>query len=110
MELAAENATLSRENAALHEAVTARDRFLAVAAHELRNPMTPIRGRVQLLRQMLRRGACDGALASKMEQGLEQVEWLIEQYVKRATTLLDDAPRREPCAHDPTLAGSVLFL
>ncbi|MET0528460.1 MAG: HAMP domain-containing sensor histidine kinase [Microvirga sp.] len=89
VELAAENATLSRENAALREAVTARDRFLAVAAHELRNPMTPIRGRVQLLRQMLQRGAGDRALASKMEQGLEQVEWLIEQYVKRATTLLD---------------------
>jgi two-component system OmpR family sensor kinase len=88
-ELAAENSRLSRENAALHEAVTARDRFLSVAAHELRNPMTPIRGCVQLLRQMLRRGAGDGALASKMEQGLEQVEWLIEQYVKRATTLLD---------------------
>jgi signal transduction histidine kinase len=38
---------------------------------------------------MLRRDDGDDALVSKIEQGLEQVEWLIEQYVKRATTLLD---------------------
>jgi two-component system, OmpR family, sensor kinase len=88
VELVTENAKLSRENAALREAVAARDTFLAVAAHELRNPMTPIRGRVQLLRRMLRKSA-DDAFMPKLERGLEQVEWLIEQYVKRATTLLD---------------------
>jgi hypothetical protein len=42
-ELAIEIARLSRENVELREAVTARDRFLAVATPELRNPMTPIR-------------------------------------------------------------------
>ena len=68
----------------------ARDAFLAVAAHELRNPMTPIRGRVQLLRRMLQRSGDDkDALVVKMDKGLERVEGLIEQYIKRATTLLE---------------------
>ena len=47
------NAELVEQNAQLSEAVAARDAFLAVAAHELRNPMTPIVGRVQRLRRML---------------------------------------------------------
>jgi len=88
-ELTAENAKLAHENATLREAIMARDAFLAVAAHELRNPMTPIRGRVQLLRRMLRRDDDNDALMAKMEKGLEQVERLVEQYIKRATTLLE---------------------
>jgi two-component system, OmpR family, sensor kinase len=88
-ELTAENAKLAHENTALREAVMARDAFLAVAAHELRNPMTPIRGRVQLLRRILRRDDDKDVLVAKMEKGLEQVEGLIEQYIKRATTLLE---------------------
>lgn len=36
----------------LSEAVTARDAFLAVAAHELGNPMTPIALRLHLLRRL----------------------------------------------------------
>ncbi len=35
---------LRRQNAELIEAVAVRDTFIAVAAHELRNPMTPIVG------------------------------------------------------------------
>ena len=90
LELATTNAKLSHENTSLSEAIMARDAFLAVAAHELRNPMTPIRGRVQLLRRMLQRSGDDkDALVVKMDKGLEQVEGLIEQYIKRATTLLE---------------------
>lgn len=80
------NAELSEANAHLTEAVAARDAFLAVAAHELRNPMTPIIGRVQLLRRMI--GKPDFQM-EKVDQRLDQIEGLITQYVKRATTLLD---------------------
>jgi two-component system, OmpR family, sensor kinase len=89
VELTRENAKLSHENTTLREAVIARDTFLAVAAHELRNPMTPIRGRIQLLRRMLRRDNDKDVLVAKIEKGLEHVEGLIEQYIKRATTLLE---------------------
>jgi two-component system, OmpR family, sensor kinase len=47
---------LTEENAHLAEQVAARDGFLALAAHELRNPMTPIVSRVALLRQAAKRG------------------------------------------------------
>lgn len=70
----------------LEEAVAARDAFIAVVAHELRNPMTPILGGVQRLRRVARRH--DG-LPKEFDSGLERLEWLIDRYVRRATTLLD---------------------
>jgi two-component system OmpR family sensor kinase len=77
---------LTEENVRLAEQVAARDSFLALAAHELRNPMTPIVSRVALLR----RAAAKGSLApEKLAHGLEQVDWMMALFVKRATTLLD---------------------
>ena len=80
------HADLVEEVALLREAVAARDAFLAVAAHELRNPMTPIVGRVERLRHLLRK---PDFRPETLEKSLDQIEWLIAQYVKRATTLLD---------------------
>lgn len=85
-ELRRRNAELMEENARLLEAIASRDAFLAIAAHELRNPMTPIFGRVSLLRRMI--GKSDWS-TEKIEKSLEQIEWLISRYVQRATTLLD---------------------
>jgi signal transduction histidine kinase len=48
-------AELTHENAGLKEAVAARDTFLAIAGHELRNPMTPILGQVDLLKRLVSR-------------------------------------------------------
>ena len=45
-----------RRLAALTEAVAARDSFIAVAAHELRNPMTPIIGQLELLLRGVKTG------------------------------------------------------
>jgi signal transduction histidine kinase len=47
---------LTEQNAFLAEQVAARDGFLALAAHELRNPMTPIVSRIALLRQAAEKG------------------------------------------------------
>lgn len=77
---------LTEANAKLAEAIAARDAFLTVAAHELRNPMTSIAGYVHLLRRNLRKPALD---PRKMETDLERLEWLVEDYIKRATVLLD---------------------
>src|SRR5262249_11756900 len=38
----------------LETAVEARDAFIAMVAHELRNPMTPIRGQVEVLQTLAR--------------------------------------------------------
>lgn len=66
--------------------LAARDSFLTIAAHELRNPMTPIIGQVQRLRRQLAQRSCSW---EDVEQGVALIEWLIELYVKRSTTLLD---------------------
>lgn len=85
-ELGARVAELTEENARLAEAVAARDAFLITAAHELRNAMTPIIGRVAMLRRSLRKGDMS---AEPADRSLDQIEWLISLFMKRATTLLD---------------------
>ncbi len=68
----------------LEAALAARDRFLSIAAHELRNPMAPLVLQVGLLLKSARRGE-----AEKVIDGLEQLETIIDRYVKRANVLLD---------------------
>jgi signal transduction histidine kinase len=80
------NARLIAEVARLTEAVEARDTFLVVAAHELRNPMTPIIGRIQILARTVRRPDFQ---RERLVQSLEEIEWLITRYLKRANVLLD---------------------
>lgn len=82
-----EVAALEDRVAALEAMVQARDDFIAVAAHELRNPMTPIAGQVELLLGIARRAA--DPLPPKLLHGLERLERLIAGYVRRATTLLE---------------------
>jgi signal transduction histidine kinase len=72
--------------AELRAAVRARDDFIAIAAHELRNPMTPIAGQIQLLLAAARRG---GAPQPQVVIGLERLEAAVRHYIRRATTLLD---------------------
>src|SRR5690348_8707524 len=69
----------------LQSAVRARDDFIAVAAHELRNPMTPIAGQVDLLRAAVRRGESQAMVLSR----LDRLEFFVRHYIRRATTLLD---------------------
>jgi two-component system, OmpR family, sensor kinase len=80
------NARLIAEVATLTEAVEARDAFLVVAAHELRNPMTPIIGRIQILARAARR---PDFRVERLVESLDQIEWLITRYLKRANILLD---------------------
>ena len=69
----------------LREAVRARDEFIAIAAHELRNPMTPILMQVEALRAAAQRhGSLD-----RIAAGLERLETIIHAYLRRATVLLD---------------------
>lgn len=72
--------------AELSEAVAARDTFIAVAAHELRNPMTPMIGQIDLLLKGIRSGRHS---PEQVEQRLERVRLVMEHYVKRAAVLLD---------------------
>lgn len=78
---------LRRRNAELAEAVSARDRFIAVAAHELRNPMTSLYLRVQQLAKTVE--SPDAYDHQRVARELARLDRLMERYVKRATMLLD---------------------
>lgn len=69
----------------LRRTIAARDDFIAVVAHELRNPMTPIAGQVDLLiAQAEREGASPAMLA-----GLKRLEFAVAHYIRRASVLLE---------------------
>lgn len=77
---------LRLRNAELSEAVAARDTFIAVAAHELRNPMTPMIGQIDLLLSGLRAAKYT---PEQIEQRLERIQQVMNHFVKRAAALLD---------------------
>jgi signal transduction histidine kinase len=82
-------AALSARVAELEAELRARDDFLAIAAHGLRNPMTPISARLEMLLAKARQGS-RGAPAG-LVRGLERLEGLVNAYLRRATILLEVA-------------------
>jgi two-component system OmpR family sensor kinase len=70
----------------LREAIKARDDFLAVATHELRNPLTPILLCIQLIR-----AAEKSEDHAKLTHELDRLERQIKHFVARTKTLLEVA-------------------
>jgi signal transduction histidine kinase len=80
----ATEAQLREKLAELETAIQARDELLAVAAHELRNPMHALLLQVSAALAVARR---DGN--SDLVRRIERVKHIVDRYVKRATVLLD---------------------
>lgn len=83
--LALDNARLFRETS---DAVAVRDRFLSIAAHELRTPVTSMRAYAQLVRRHRDRGAVapslvDNALTA-IERGTTRLNTLIQDLLEVA--------------------------
>jgi signal transduction histidine kinase/ActR/RegA family two-component response regulator len=72
-------AELARANEALREADRRKDQFLAMLAHELRNPLAPLRNAVHILH---RRGGDAGAV--------QQVGAVMDRQVQHLARLVDD--------------------
>ena len=70
----------------LREAVQARDDFLAIASHELRNPLTPI-----LLCLELIRAADQSGDRAKLTNEIDRLERQIERFLARTNILLEVA-------------------
>ncbi|WP_293862573.1 sensor histidine kinase KdpD [uncultured Alsobacter sp.] len=80
------DADLLDEIARLRSELAARDAFLSVVGHELRNPITPILMHVQKLRRQDQRRQLT---PEQLGPALESLEAHILHFVRRATTLLD---------------------
>ncbi|NDP61550.1 PAS domain-containing protein [Polaromonas sp.] len=74
----AENA-LNAANEQLREADRQKDEFLATLAHELRNPLAPIRTAVEVIR-----------LRNPADQAVQRARFVIERQVLHLTRLVDD--------------------
>jgi signal transduction histidine kinase len=70
----------------LRAAVRARDDFIAIAAHELRNPLTPV---VMRLHSALRSARSLPGVPDVIRTRLEQTVEALELYVRRLDLLLD---------------------
>jgi signal transduction histidine kinase len=84
---ASELANLRQQVEALREALRALDDFIAIAAHELRNPMTPLSGLTELALVAARRAG--GTCPPRITALLERLQQAVQEYVGRATRLLD---------------------
>ena len=73
---------LARANAALREADRRKDEFLALLAHELRNPLAPIRNALEILRLA-------GDTGDTVRRQRERLERQVSQLVRLVDDLLD---------------------
>ena len=79
-------AQVETENRALREAVAARDRFIAIAGFELRNPMGAIALGISNLAFQLKR---TDDVPSWIGERVESLDRRTRNFVRRSTTLLD---------------------
>jgi two-component system OmpR family sensor kinase len=77
-------ADAARRIAQLEQDVAARDQFIAVIGHEMRNPMVPIVLSVDRARRMMAAGDQD-----RLRQSLATLELAVGAFVRRATQVLD---------------------
>jgi signal transduction histidine kinase len=107
-----ELAALRQQVEELRQAVRAQADFIAIAAHELRNPMTPLLGVAELALAAAR--AAGDTCPPRVTALLRRMQVIVQDYIGRATRLLDVSRiqagnlRLEPCATDlSTLVLSV---
>jgi len=91
--LAIENSRLYRE---AEQAIKARDRFVAVAAHELLTPVTIVRGYSQALQRLVQRAASESAdgesvtlEASRLLRSVQRVDVAGDRLTRLIADLLD---------------------
>ncbi len=95
-----EAAAVQRENAILlqvaHDAVRARDEFLAVAAHELKTPLTPLQLNIQKLQRLVARPGAPFD-PDQLVEALRSAD----RHVHRVVEFIDDLLDVSRVAHQP---------
>lgn len=87
--LAVDSARLYRD---LREAVQLRDEFLSSVSHDLKNPLTTLKVRIQMLARLARR--LEGESARRLVEGLAQVDGTAERMARLIDDLVDVAHLR----------------
>ena len=82
-----EMADLRRRVEELHQAIRARDDFIAIAAHELRNLMTPLIGMAEAALAAVRKA--EGTVPPRVTTLLEHLQRAAREFIRRSTRLLD---------------------
>lgn len=77
---------LQQEVARLRDAVQARNEFISVAAHEMRNPLTSLLMTVQSMRSTTEQQA---GTPDQIVTGLVRLDRVVQHYVKRCDSMLD---------------------
>ena len=81
----------SEENERLYrdaqEAIAARDSLIATIAHDLKTPLTSLKGRAQLLARRAKRLAMPGS--EQLQEGLTELPLLVDRMSKQIDELLD---------------------
>jgi signal transduction histidine kinase len=84
---------ISIDNARLYasaeQAVRARDDFLAIASHELKTPLTPLRIQIQALERLVRRGEVDAIPREKIAKLVVGADVQVVRIVALIDKLLD---------------------
>ncbi|MBN1237187.1 MAG: response regulator [Gammaproteobacteria bacterium] len=88
---------LRQRTEALHEANERKNEFLAMLAHELRNPLAPLHNGVRILRTLDRHAIDKDQLADMMERQTRQLKRLVDDLldiarITRGTIRLDKEP------------------
>jgi signal transduction histidine kinase len=86
-ELMESNERLRREIAERRRAEEARDEFLSVAAHELKTPLTSLKGFVQVLLRQAERG--EGSEPARLTQSLKIIDEQSQKLARLVSQLLD---------------------
>lgn len=80
---------MASAKAIAEQAVTRRNNFISSTVHDLRTPLTSIRGRVQLMQRRLRKLSKPDETLVAMEEGLGQIERSVQQAVDMLSELQD---------------------
>jgi signal transduction histidine kinase len=79
----------ARLYATAEQAVRARDDFLAIASHELKTPLTPLRIQIQTLERLARRGELEGLSPERLSKLVGGADGQIVRIVGLIDRLLD---------------------